>query len=290
MDTTTFSGNNQTNIASNVFLKQQEQKSSFRLFNIKFPVCRCDRSLLIKAVFVIIVGTFLIINGVYALVMPRNPDLKCLDDKLFTLTAPLNEFFYNNKAYRNALLITSSVCIDLVTITIAFYWLFFTKSWRMIAAILMFYGCRAVIQMVFQFSFPEGFIWEYPGFPSLVVNYDRTNDFFYSGHVGMPLIAALEWRKNGYKMPAIACIFASCFEGFTVFITRVHYTIDIIAGVVFAHYFYMISDWLFSTYIDKMLGLQDKQNNKDKKLGEMSPIVYDEAYDKVVSKEHPDNP
>jgi len=31
---------------------------------------------------------------------------------------------------------------------------------------------------------PSGYIWHYPGFPSLVVPYAATNDFFFSGHVG----------------------------------------------------------------------------------------------------------
>lgn len=288
MDTTTFSGSNQTNVTSQILLRQkQEQKSSFRLFNMKLPPFHCDRGLLIKIVFTLVLGTFIIINGVYGFVMPRNPKVQCLDDKLMKLTDPLNDFFANNKPYKNALIITSSVCMDFVTITTALYWLFYTQSWRIIVTVLLFYGCRGIIQFIFQFSFPEGFIWEYPGFPSLVVNYDKTNDFFYSGHVGMPLIAALEWRKNGFTIPAIVCVFVSCLEGFTVFITRTHYSIDIIAGIVFAHYFYLISDWLFSTYIDKRFGLREK---KEKKVGEMTSVVYDEAFDKVVSKELSESP
>lgn len=43
---------------------------------------------------------------------------------------------------------------------------------------------------------PQGEIWEYPGFPSLVVPYGPTNDFFYSGHMGGALISTLEWWKN----------------------------------------------------------------------------------------------
>jgi hypothetical protein len=279
MDPTTFSGNTQTNVASDILLnnQNQEQNSSLRLFNINLPAIRCDRGLLYKVVFVVILITFLIINGMYAIMLPKNDNINCYDDKIFNLLESFNNFLHNHKGYRNALLIASSVCIDLVTVSVTLYWLFFTKSWRMISTILMFYGFRAVIQLNFQLKFPEGFIWEYPGFPSLIVNYDKTNDFFYSGHVGMPLIAALEWRKNGYTKPVIFCVFTSCFEAFMLFIGRVHYTIDVIAGVAFAHYFYMINDWLFSTYIDKMLGLQDKQDNKDKKLGEISPIVCDEA-------------
>ena len=46
-------------------------------------------------------------------------------------------------------------------------------------------------------KFPEGYLWEYPGFISLTVPYGKTNDFFYSGHVGGALISTLEWKANG---------------------------------------------------------------------------------------------
>jgi hypothetical protein len=48
-------------------------------------------------------------------------------------------------------------------------------------------------------NYAPGFIWKYPGFPSLVVPYQPTNDYFFSGHMGGALIATLEWKKNGYK-------------------------------------------------------------------------------------------
>lgn len=43
---------------------------------------------------------------------------------------------------------------------------------------------------------PSGYIWEYPGFPSLVVPYGATNDFFFSGHVAGQVITILEFRNN----------------------------------------------------------------------------------------------
>ena len=35
--------------------------------------------------------------------------------------------------------------------------------------------------------FPDNFLFLYPGFPSLTVAYKKANDFFYSGHVGIPI-------------------------------------------------------------------------------------------------------
>ena len=43
-------------------------------------------------------------------------------------------------------------------------------------------------------KFPEDWFWDDPGVPSIVVGYLRTNDFFFSGHVGMPIINAFEFK------------------------------------------------------------------------------------------------
>jgi len=58
------------------------------------------------------------------------------------------------------------------------------KTWRLPIVMVLFYFTRMVVQKIFLMKFPEGYIWEYPGFPSLTVPYGRTNDFFYSGHIG----------------------------------------------------------------------------------------------------------
>ena len=41
-------------------------------------------------------------------------------------------------------------------------------------------------------TLPEGFYWNYPGFPSLFVPYGMTTDFIYSGHVGILIICMME--------------------------------------------------------------------------------------------------
>lgn len=42
-------------------------------------------------------------------------------------------------------------------------------------------------------QFPPGYLWDYPGFPSLVVPYGATNDFFYSGHAGGATLVMFEY-------------------------------------------------------------------------------------------------
>ena len=99
--------------------------------------------------------------------------------------------------------------------------------------------------------FPDGYMWDYPGFPSIVIPYGKTNDFFYSGHVGGVLIIGLEYRELGYHYPAGFCYFTMIMQIFLMIFLQGHYTIDLISGMIIAHYFYMLSrHW--APYFDRV--------------------------------------
>lgn len=73
--------------------------------------------------------------------------------------------------------------------------------------------------------YPPGIYWDDPGFPSLIVPYGDTTDFFYSGHVGFLNIAALEWYKQKiYKMTYLT-VFVMFYTIFVLLIFRAHYSI-----------------------------------------------------------------
>ena len=73
------------------------------------------------------------------------------------------------------------------------HWLFYTNSYRFGIAIVVFYVTRFLFQHIFLLKVPDNYIFRYPGFPSLFVPYDKTTDFFFSGHVGGSLIATMEF-------------------------------------------------------------------------------------------------
>ncbi len=104
---------------------------------------------------------------------------------------------------------------------------------------------------MFQMRFPDGYLWEYPGFPSLAVSYLKTNDFFYSGHVGFPTIFAFEHNEMGNTKLVIFCVFTLFMEMFTMIATHGHYIIDLLAGFVIGHYVTIIADRIARNYIDK---------------------------------------
>jgi len=76
--------------------------------------------------------------------------------------------------------------------------------------------------------------WRSPFISSIMVPYDHTRDFYFSGHTGLAVIISLEVMKT--KMPLTIKIFSYIMIGWFIFMlisTRVHYSIDIIGGILF---------------------------------------------------------
>ena len=89
---------------------------------------------------------------------------------------------------------------------------------------------------------PEGYDWDYPGFFSLYCPYGKTNDFFYSGHCGICHIFFLEFWAVGWHVHSLFALLVLLLETFTMIVLRAHYTIDIVSGIAFAHYFFIMAE------------------------------------------------
>ena len=89
--------------------------------------------------------------------------------------------------------------------------------------------------------------------------YYKTNDFFYSGHVGSCILVGLEAHAKGIVWLEILSWFGTLVQTLTMIFLRGHYIIDLVAGAVFAHYFFMISD-RYSYLLDRIVcGLDTKE-------------------------------
>jgi hypothetical protein len=184
-----------------------------------------DKYFFARALLVIIGLSIVILNTVYGFVLPHG-DVACLQDTLFEITSGFNNYLKDHSSTRHLIIAISSFCEDFIILYISIHWVFYAKSWRLIVAILSFYIFRGGVQALFAMKYPEGYLWEYPNFPSVTISYLKTSDFFFSGHIGFPIIIALEcYNLNKLYMVAF-CIF-TCFDvAFTMIVTRGHYTID----------------------------------------------------------------
>lgn len=159
------------------------------------------------------------------------------------------------------MLICCSGMIDIMTLVGFYRFARYGTTFRPVMTIFLFYGLRTVIQSIFFMEKPEGYDWDYPGFPSIFVPYGKTADFFYSGHVGICMINYLEFSAVGWRLWALFAIFVSGCQVFLMITLRSHYSIDLLAGFLFAHYMFLICEkysyiidwWIFRIPLSKRL-------------------------------------
>ena len=76
-----------------------------------------------------------------------------------------------------------------------------------------------------------------------MVPYDRTRDFFFSGHTGLALIFIIQYSH--FKFPKWViwiCYFTLAWMPFMLIATHVHYTIDVIAAPFYLKISYHINE------------------------------------------------
>jgi hypothetical protein len=117
--------------------------------------------------------------------------------------------------------------------------------------------------------FPEGYLWEYPGFPSLVVSYLKTNDFFFSGHMGLPVIIICElYKMKKFKFICFT-LFTLFLEFFTMIVLRGHYSIDLVIGILMAHYCYILTE-KYIHHFDNYIKINEGKEGKKEELAAFS--------------------
>ena len=214
----------------------------------------------ICAVIIILFGVF---NNVKVIDDPI-PSNHCYYDVVLEWLRPLNDYFRGSTVFRSFMSILGSLLIDIVFLITYFGWAIYSVDWRYSVTTMLFYGPRGLVQEIIRLTTPDRLYFPYPGFPSIVVGYIQGSDFFWSGHCGFPIIGMMEfiWMKRYYL--AGFCGFVSFVEIVLMTMSREHYTIDIIVGLVFSHYITIHSRTLFKFIYDHISFLDKlKQQNRE---------------------------
>jgi hypothetical protein len=158
-----------------------------------------------------------------------------IGDGVHDWLAGANAYLHQHPERTDQLLIASSAVIDLL----GFFLLWrsvFGPSLRPFIGLLLLFGMRQVCQLLCALEPPPGMLWRDPGFPSLLVTYGVTTDFFFSGHTGLAVLGAVELARVGGRRWVILGFSIVVFEVMTVLVLRAHYTMDVFAGAVAARY------------------------------------------------------
>jgi hypothetical protein len=156
-----------------------------------------------------------------------------IGDGLHVLTRPWFEWVRASERRADALLIVSSLGIDLLGLFVLGRAIL-GPSMAPFVGMLMLFGLRQICQATCALPPPEGIIWRSPGVPSFLVTYDVANDLFFSGHTAMAVFGAIELGRWGGPAWAAVGAAVALFEVTTVLVLRAHYTMDVYAGAITA--------------------------------------------------------
>lgn len=225
---------------------------------------------------------------IIALVLGRlgvpDEEVSCVTDRVVNALQSVNDFINKpgNEFYRDLLQMICSFFMDTVFLTTFGYWVLKGKSARLPISLGIFYVVRALVQAVWVSPFPQGYYWEAPILPSLVVPYGRGSDFFFSGHSGFVVICASEWHKIMMPKMRNFCICVGIYTIFILLTYRIHYSIDVFTGVIFA-------EWVFGKVDLHKDTVASFFSQNFRKLGKLFKNKYDKMIyvDQVLSNDSP---
>ncbi len=156
-----------------------------------------------------------------------------MGDRLHELTAGANRWLAEAPYRADALLISSSLVIDLVGLFLLTRGIF-GPTIRPFLGLLAIFALRQAAQATTALPPPDGMIWHYPGVRSLLVTYGVATDFFFSGHTSIAVWGGLEIGRLSFKGARVLGALVALFEASTVIVLRAHYTMDVFTGVAVA--------------------------------------------------------
>ena len=185
----------------------------------------------------------------------------------------LTRFLASDLQYRDYALIFGSSVLDITFLFVLIHFILYGNSSRLIFSLGIFYPLRTVLQLTFLLQWYDTFIFDFPGFYSLVVPLHPGTDFFFSGHIGSTTICMLYFRDNFreriFYYLSIPIVF---LEGFVMLSLRGHYFIDLVFGFIVSHYVYIHAEILSNLLDNKwpIFGRKLKISEKDSRSIETS--------------------
>jgi hypothetical protein len=180
------------------------------------------------------------------------PEGGAICDGIHQLTATINRRLNDNPRRANALLISSSIVIDLL----GYYLLgsaIFGATIQPFLGLLMLFALRQFCQAFCPLPPPAGMIWRNPGFPAVLVTYGTSSDLFFSGHTAIAVYGAVTLAGAFGPVGIVVGSAIILFEVATVLVLRAHYTMDVFTGAITALYVHQLAiQW--SPAIDGWIG------------------------------------
>ncbi len=117
-------------------------------------------------------------------------------DHTHALLAGSNAYLNAHPSLADFILAVSSLEVDLAALSLVAFF-FMRRESRPLLALWLILAMRQLCQASVSIPPPDGMIWRYPGFPTIVVTYGTSTDFFFSGHMALATLLATSSRRMG---------------------------------------------------------------------------------------------
>merc|ERR1711976_925510 len=95
-----------------------------------------------------------------------------------------------------------------------------------------------------------GDIWESPGFPSLIVWYGSSNDYYFNPAMAVCIQLVLEYRQIRERILTLLSLIALVMNCYLSLCFKGHYSIDNFGGVMLGAYLWLVTNNWLSYYVD----------------------------------------
>lgn len=195
-------------------------------------------------------------NSIYGWAVQK-AEVDCITDLGFSTTSSANEYFVENSSVRDNFLIIASVLSDFLFICFAFRFVFWGNTTRPIVFFILFYSLAGVVQLTFRLKTPEGYCWENPGVPSLLLTYSTSSTIYYSIISGTLMFFCMEnWKLRNFYLFGIG-VFTCTYVSVLMILMRADYSASVIGGITMANYFWLVSGEI-SEKLDFWLKFKEK--------------------------------
>ena len=185
------------------------------------------------------IGVIIVALGIWfwtqKLIASKSDDMTRIGDGVHRFTARWHQYFLTHEKSANRALALSSFFIDILGLSLIAVAIF-GPTFAPFLAMLIVFSLRQISQLCCTLPPPPGIIWRDPGFPTALVTYGVSNDFFFSGHTALAVLGAIEICHLAPWWLGAAAVAIAIGEAIIVLILRAHYTMDVITGA-FAAWF-----------------------------------------------------
>jgi uncharacterized protein involved in cysteine biosynthesis len=242
------------------------------MVNTKTSMVTDWRRWLVRVIIILIFGLF-----AYAVQLFKHhqPDVPKMEDHTHEWLKEPNRVFIDSHFLRNFFTALSSFFVDC---SVLFFLIggMLSGTSRTVLNFAIVMTLRQLSQLTVDLPIPKHLWFEYPGFPSLFVNYAVKNDFFFSGHTCLAMMVTLEVRKLFPTKRWLLWLtsLVSVHQMIIVLIFRTHYIQDVVSGF-FAPFFVQFVAKKLAKKIDAWCGL-DKPSDDNLRLLPKPFSIYDE--------------